>query len=56
MSVLEAYNNKAIPPRRWPRVDLNWCIIEVCKLSIKKGDLLTFNLSPRVIVRRRKGR
>ncbi|KAE8076267.1 hypothetical protein FH972_014930 [Carpinus fangiana] len=46
----------AIPPRRWPGLDLNWCIIEVCKLSTKKGDSLTFNLSPRVIVGRRRGR
>jgi hypothetical protein len=45
--VLEAYNNRTIPP------SLNRCIIEVCKLSTKKGDSLTFNLSPKVIARRR---
>jgi hypothetical protein len=56
MSVLEAYNNRAISPRRLPGLDLNWCIIEVCKLSTKKGDSLTFNLSRRVIVRRRRDR
>jgi hypothetical protein len=56
MSVLEAYNNRTIPPRRQPGLDLNWCIIEVCKLSTKKGDSLTFNLSTRVIVRRQRGK
>jgi hypothetical protein len=56
MSVLEAYNNRAIPPRRLAGLDLNCCIIEVCKLLTKKGDSLTFNLSPRVIVRRHRGR
>ncbi|KAE8056027.1 hypothetical protein FH972_012830 [Carpinus fangiana] len=56
MSVLEAYDKKANPPRRRPGFDLNWCIIEVCKLSTKKGDSLTFNLSPRVVVRSRTSR
>jgi hypothetical protein len=54
--VLEAYNNRTIPPRRRPGLDLNWCIIEVCKLSTKKGDSLMFNLLARLIVRRSRGR